>query len=104
MEPGLDAGQGARDLAGDEGFAAQGRLMIEENAVATVDAVSLTIIHRDPVGVELSYGIRRSRIERRGLSLWNLLHKTIKLRGGGLVETRLLLEAKDADGFKEAQR
>jgi hypothetical protein len=40
LEAHLDPGGGAGDLAGDEGLAAAGRLVVEEDAVAGVQACS----------------------------------------------------------------
>jgi hypothetical protein len=45
----------ARDLARDEGFAAQRALVIEQDAVRRMNAIGLAVIHRDPIGVELGY-------------------------------------------------
>ncbi len=36
-----DAGQSAGDLAGDEGLAAQGGFMVEQNAIATINTIRL---------------------------------------------------------------
>ncbi len=104
LQADLDAGEAAGDLAGDEGLAAQGRLVIEEDAVAGVDAVGLAIVDADPVGVHLGDGVGRARVEGRGLLLRNLLDQAVELRGAGLVELRLLFEAEDADRFEQAQR
>ena len=68
LEADLDAGEAAGDLAGDEGLAAQGRLVVEEDAVAGVDAVGLAVVDGDPVGVELGDGVGGARVERRGLA------------------------------------
>ena len=64
-----DARQRARDLARDEGLAAQRALVVEQDAVAGVHAVGLAVVHRDPVGVELGHRVGAARIERRGLLL-----------------------------------
>jgi len=68
------ARQAARDLAGDEGLAAHGRLMVEENSVAGVDAVGLAVVDDDPVAVELGDAVGRARVERGGLALRRLSH------------------------------
>ena len=54
----LDARQSARNLSRDKRFAANGRFMIEENAVTGEQAVGFAIIHRNPVCVELGHCIR----------------------------------------------
>ena len=52
-----DAGDGAGDLAGDEGFAAQRGFVVEEDAVAGVDAVGLAVVDGDPEGVHFGHGV-----------------------------------------------
>ena len=82
----MDRRDGAGDLAGDESFAADRALVIEQDAVRGVDAVGLAIVDRNPVGVELGRRIRRARIERRRLVLRNRLRLAVEFRGRGLVE------------------
>ncbi len=103
FERGLDSGDSAGDLAGDKSLAADRALMVEQDSVRGVDAIGLTVIHRDPVAVEFGDTVRRARIERRGLLLRDLLHKAVELRGRGLVKTRLLLHTEDADRLQEPQ-
>src|SRR5690606_39495837 len=57
----FDASGGAGDLAGDEGFAAAGRLVIEENAAAGVQSVGLAVVHRQPVRIHLGAAVGRAR-------------------------------------------
>ena len=99
-----DARGGPGDFARHEGLAPHRRLVVEEDAVAGVDAVGFAIVHRDPVGVELGRRVGTARVEGRGLLLRRLPHLAVELRGGGLVDARLLLEAEDADGLEETQR
>src|SRR5215831_15166062 len=72
LQPRLDAGNAARDLAGDESLAADRALVVEQDAVAGEHAVGLAIVHGDPVAVQLRHAIRAARIERRGLTLRHL--------------------------------
>ena len=99
----LDAGEGPGDLAGDEGFAANRALVVEEDAVAGVHAVGLAVVHSDPVGVELGNGVGTARVEGGGFLLRGFLHQAVEFGGAGLVEAGFLLEAEDADGFEDAQ-
>lgn len=99
-----DAGDGAGDLAGDEGFAADRRFVVEQHAVAGVHAVGLAVIDRDPVGVELGAGVGAARVEGRGFLLRDFLHQTVQLGGRGLIEAGLLFQTQDADRFQDAQR
>lgn len=74
-----DACDGAGDLAGNEGFAAQGAFVVEEDAVAGVDAVGLPVVDGDPVRVKLGDRIRAARVEGGGFLLRGFLHQTIQL-------------------------
>ena len=78
--------------------------MIEQNAVRGMHLVGFAVVHRDPIGVELRRRVRRARIERRGFALRHFRRQAVKLRGRGLIKSHFVLEAKDADGFKEPQR
>ena len=66
MQAELDSCERAGDFAGDEGFATDGAFMVEQDAVAGVDAIGFAVVDGDPVGVELGYGIRAARIEGGG--------------------------------------
>ena len=68
-----------------------------------MDAVGLPIVGRNPVGVEFRRGIGAPRIEGGVLILWDLLHLSVELRRGGLVETCLLGSVQRPDGFQQAQ-
>src|SRR6266853_1043385 len=100
----LDARQRTGDFACDERFPAQRRFMIEENAVTSVDAVRVAVVHRNPVGVELRDAIRTARIEGGTLSLWNLTGPTVQLRRRGLIKARPALQPENANGFEESKR
>src|ERR1035438_10497511 len=56
----LDLGDGAGNLAGDEGLAAARGLVVEENAAVGVEAVALAVIDGEGMGEELGAGIGRS--------------------------------------------
>ena len=72
LQPERDRRDRARDLAGDEGLAAQRALVVEQDAVRGVIAVGLAVVDRDPVRVELGDRIGAARVERRGLALRRL--------------------------------
>mmetsp|Transcript_17849 Transcript_17849/g.51100 ORF Transcript_17849/g.51100 Transcript_17849/m.51100 type:complete len:406 (-) Transcript_17849:40-1257(-) len=99
----MDAGDGGGDLTGDEGLATAGTLVVEEDAVGKVHAVSLTVVHKDPEGVLLGDSIGRTGVEGGGLGLGNLADLAVQLGGGGLVEFDLLLHAAGADGIEHAE-
>ena len=48
--------------------------MVKEDSVAGVDAVGLTIVYTDPIGIEFCDRVGASGIKRCGFSLWNLLN------------------------------
>jgi hypothetical protein len=77
--------------------------VIEEDAVAGVEAVGFAVIDDDPVGVEFGDGVGAARVEGGGFLLWGFLDEAVEFGGGGLVESGFLLEAEDADGFEEAE-
>src|SRR5262249_26249088 len=54
-----------RDFPAHKSFAAARRFMVEENAIARKQPVSLTVIHGHPMRVEFSCSIRTARLERR---------------------------------------
>mmetsp|Transcript_73672 Transcript_73672/g.146502 ORF Transcript_73672/g.146502 Transcript_73672/m.146502 type:complete len:324 (-) Transcript_73672:367-1338(-) len=99
----LYASDGARHFARDEGGAAPRRLVVEEDAVGCMHAVCFAVVDDDPIGVLFGDRIRRARIKGRCLLLWHLLHETIELGGGGLVEARLANEAGRADRVEQPQ-
>jgi len=46
-----NARNGAGDFAGHKGFATYGAFVVEQNAIASVNAIGLAVVHRDPVGI-----------------------------------------------------
>ncbi len=99
----LDARQGAGDLAGDEGFATNGTFVVEQDAVAGVEAVGFAVVDNDPIAVHLGYGIRTARVEGGGFLLGDFLYQAVELAGAGLVEACFLFQTEDANGFEQAQ-
>ena len=98
-----DAAGSQCDLAGDEVFAAALGFVVEQNAIHGEHAVRLTVFLDDPEAVLLGYRIRAVRMERRRLSLRNLLNLTIELRGRCLIHLRLLGQAQNAHGLQNAE-
>ena len=82
----LDFCDGTGDLPGHEGRTTSRRLMVEQNTVGGVHAVSFTVIEDNPEGVKLGNTIRRSWVEGSHLSLRNLPDLPVEFRGGGLVK------------------
>ena len=77
--------------------------MVEKDAVAGVDAISLAVVDGDPVGVELGNGVGAARVEGGGFLLGDFLDETEEFRGAGLVEAGFLFQVKNADGLQDAQ-
>ena len=69
LEPSLDPGDGPGDLAGHEGLAASGRLVVEQDAVDREQPVGLAVVAGHPVGVDLGGAVGRARVEGRVLVL-----------------------------------
>src|ERR1017187_7621769 len=76
------------DLTGYERFAATRALVVEENAIASIKAVGLTVIDGHPVAIYLRRAIRTTRME---LSLFVLRRRSGSKHFGRtrLVETSL---------------
>ena len=77
--------------------------MVEQDAVAGVDAVGFAVVDRDPVGVELGGGVGGAWVEGGGFLLRDFLHQTKQFGGGSLIETGFLFQPADADGFEQTQ-
>ncbi len=105
LQPQLDAAERAGNLAGDEGFAAALRFVIEENAVADEQAIGFAVIDGIPVSRDFADGIGTARIKRRGFAL-RRMGGAEHFRGAGLVEARLLLGSGGvvAQGFQDTER
>ena len=99
-----DVGQAPSDFAGDKSLAAPWALVVKKDAVAGVESVGLSVVDRDPVGVQLSYGVGASRVEGRGLSLGGFLHQAVELGSGGLVEAGLFAEPQNSNCLKKPER
>ena len=69
LQPHLDPGRRAGDLARDKRFAATRRFVIKEYAVAGEQIVRLAIIDRYEIAVCLCATVGGARIERRGFGL-----------------------------------
>src|SRR5262249_54051697 len=63
--------------------------MIEKNSVAGKKTISLPVIHRNPMSIELSHGVRTAGTKRRKLTLRYIISNiAVELRGRGLVKLR----------------
>jgi len=87
----VDVGDGAGDLAGDEGFATNRRFVVEQDAVAGMHPVGFAVVDGDPVAIDLGGGVRAARVEGRGFLLGNFLDLAEHFAGGGLVEAGFAL-------------
>jgi hypothetical protein len=102
LQAAMDRRRRAGDLAGHEGLAAAGALVVEQDPVGGVQPIGLPVVHRDPVGVELGHAVGRAGMEGRRLVLRDRPDLAVELAGRGLVEARRLVQAEDADGFQQA--
>lgn len=78
--------------------------MVEQDPVARIHAIRLTVVHRDPIAVELRDTVRRARVERCRLALGRLDDLAVQLGRGRLVEPHMLFKAARPDRIEEAQR
>ena len=99
----FDSGQGTGDFSGDKGFSAHRAFVVEEDAIAGVEAIGLTVVHDNPVTVHLGDGVGAAGVERGSFFLRDFLHLAVEFAGAGLVEAGFLFEAEDADGVEQAQ-
>ena len=79
LEPMMDRRDRTGNFTRNESFAPNRALMVEENAVRSMDSVSLPVIDGDPISVELGGCVGRSRIEWRRLVLRDSLNLSIEL-------------------------
>jgi hypothetical protein len=82
----LDPGHGIGHLAGNEFAAAPGSLVVKENSATAKHAVTLAVVHRDPVPVDLGHAIRTPRVEGRGFPLRRFLDLAEHLTRGSLIK------------------
>lgn len=66
--------------------------MVEQDAATAEDVVTLAVVYRHPVRIQLGHAIRAARVEWRRFVLWNRLHLAEHLGGGGLVEANLRID------------
>jgi len=104
LEAHLDAGGGTGDLAGHEGLSAAGALVIEEDAVGSMQVVGLPVIHGQPVGEDLGAAVGGAWVEWSGLTLGHLMNLSKHFGGGGLVEPYILGQSRLTDCLEEADR
>ena len=67
LQPGFDAAEGAGDFAGDEGFAAAGRFVVEEDAVGNEEVIGFAVVDGVPMGGDFGDGVGAAGIEGRQL-------------------------------------
>src|SRR5215813_8967336 len=98
----LDRRDRARNLAGHKRLTTPGTFVIEQDAVAGMEAIAFAVIYRGPVGKNLGYTIRTARPERRLFRLRDLLRFAVHLAARGLVKTGA--DSCFANGFQNANR
>lgn len=62
----------SRNLTSDEGSSSPGALMVEQDTVTGIHAIGFPVVDGDPVCVELSYTVGRTRVEWGSFGLWSL--------------------------------
>jgi len=74
--------------------------VIEQDAVASIDTVSLAIVHGDPIGIKLRDGIGASRIKWGCLFLRCFLNQSVEFARTGLIKSGLPLKSQNANCFQ----
>ena len=92
-----------RDFAGNKIFAPPLRLVIEQNAVAGINAVCFAVFLYDPVAILLGNRIGAVRMEGRSLPLRALLHLAEQFTGGSLVHPAGLFQPQNVNCLQNAQ-
>ena len=70
----MNFGDAPSDFPGHEVESSSRTLVVEENSIARVDAVSLAVIDNDPIRVNLGRSVGGTRIERGCFSLRDFLN------------------------------
>src|SRR4029077_8837547 len=86
VESELDASDSIRYLSGDKLEPAPRGLVIEQDAGAGEDPVTLAVVHRDPVTVKFGHSVGAARVKARPLILRALLYGAEHLAGRCLVK------------------
>src|SRR4029453_8720687 len=84
----LDRRDRARNFARDKRLPSPGTFVIEQNAIAGVEAIAFSVIYRCPVGENFRDAIRAAWPERCLFRLRFFLRLAIHLAARGLVKTR----------------
>src|ERR1044071_5430998 len=98
----FDGCDGAGNFAGHKSLPASRALVVEEDAVARVQAVALAVIDRRPIGKNLRHAIGTAGPERRLLILRHLLRVAEHFAARSLIKTRA--DSGFANRFKDADR
>ncbi len=75
--------------------------MVEQNTAAAKDVVTLAVVDRHPMRIQLGHAVRAAGVEGCALNLGNGLHLAKHLGGAGLVKTNLGVN--QANGFEQVE-
>jgi hypothetical protein len=92
-----------RNLPRNECPSSPWTFVIEQNPVARVHAIRLTIIYHNPIRVQFRATIWTAWVERRRLALGCFHNFSVQFRRRGLIKSDVLLESASADGSEEAE-
>src|SRR5205823_5469823 len=98
----LDRRDRARNFARHKRLTPPGTFVIEQNAVAGVEAIAFAVIYRCPVGENLGHTVGTARPEGGLFRLRDFLRLAIHLAARGLVKARS--NSGFANGFQNADR
>jgi len=77
--------------------------MIEQDTIARIHPICLSVVHGDPERIQLGDTIGAAGIERCSLALRCLDDLSVQFGCGGLVEADVLFEAAGTDGVEETE-
>lgn len=77
--------------------------MVEQNPITRVHPIRLPVVHGNPVTIEFSASIGRSRVEGGSFALRCLNDLAIEFRSRRLVEPNVLFETTGTNCIQEAQ-
>src|SRR5258706_13439299 len=105
LQPALNAAECARYFARYKRFPPPWGFVIEENAVAQEQFISLAVIHAVPVRGHLADAVRTARVERRSFILWGR-RRAEHLGRPGLINANAIFAVHVIipDHFEQAQR
>ena len=103
LKPLRNTSRSQSDLTGNKVFSTTLRFMIKQNSIYGKHAISITVLLHHPETILLRNRIWGIWMKRRCLTLRNLLHLAVQLRGRSLINLAGLCQPTDADSLQNTQ-